>query len=94
MLLGHGRSRARPAKVLRSYTAAFDPGFIALRGVPPTTQAIAREFEIQYAKVPTGASSYTMDHTALTHILEPDCRLHLAVRREPIRRKSFRTSAR
>lgn len=68
-------------EVLRSYTAAFDPGFIALRGDLPATEAVAREFKIHYAKVPTG-TSYTMDHTALTYILDPEGRLRLAVRHE------------
>lgn len=69
------------AEVLRSYTAAFDPGFIALRGDAQATEAVAREFKIHYAKVPTD-NSYTMDHTALTYILDPESRLRLAIRHE------------
>ncbi len=68
-------------EVLRAYTAAFDPGFIALRGDLPATETVAREFKIHYAKVPTG-TSYTMDHTALTYIVDPEGRLRLAVRHE------------
>lgn len=69
------------AEVLRNYTAAFDPGFIALSGDLPSTETVAREFKIHYAKVPTGGS-YTMDHTALTYLLDPQGRLRLAVRHE------------
>jgi len=69
------------AEVLQAYTAAFDPGFVALRGDLPATEAVAREFKIHYAKVPTG-TSYTMDHTALTYVLDPQGRLRLAVRHE------------
>ncbi|MBZ0134454.1 SCO family protein [Comamonas flocculans] len=68
-------------EVLRSYTAAFDPGFIALRGDAQATEAVAREFKIHYARVPTG-NAYTMDHTALTYILDVEGRLRLAVRHE------------
>lgn len=68
-------------EVLRAYTAAFDAGVVALRGDLPATEAVAREFKIHYAKVPTG-TSYTMDHTALTYIVDPEGRLRLAVRHE------------
>lgn len=68
-------------EVLRSYIAAFDPSFIALRGDLQATEAVAREFKIHYAKVPT-STSYTMDHTALTYILDTEGRLRLALRHE------------
>ncbi|MGX5652110.1 SCO family protein, partial [Hydrogenophaga borbori] len=63
------------------YTAAFDPSFLALRGDLAATDAVAKEFKIHYSKVPTG-SSYTMDHTALTYVIDAQGRLRLGVRHE------------
>lgn len=74
------------AKVLRGYLAAFDPGFISVRRDARTTEVVAREFKIHYAKVPAG-TSYTMDHTALTYILDPEGRLRLAVWHEQTRQE-------
>lgn len=67
--------------VLRNYVAAFDPGFLALRGDAEATRATAAEFKVFYQKVPT-ASSYTMDHTASTYVIDPQGRLRLALRND------------
>lgn len=66
---------------LRTYIAAFDRSFIALRGDLQTTKTVASEFKIHYSKVPAG-DSYTMDHTALSYILDPEGRLRLGIRHE------------
>lgn len=68
-------------EVLRSYVAAFDPGFVALRGDASATAAMAKEFKVFFQKVPT-ANSYTMDHTAVTYVFDPKGRLRLALRHE------------
>ena len=58
-------------EILKSYIAAFDPGFVALRGTLPQTQAAAKEFKVFFAKVPGKVEgSYTMDHTAGAFILD------------------------
>lgn len=64
--------------VLREYMAAFDPGYIGLRGTDDETAAAAREFRVFYSKVPTG-QSYTMDHTAITYVIDERGQLRLAV---------------
>jgi protein SCO1/2 len=69
------------APVLKAYTAAFDASFIGLSGDLARTQQVAEEFKVFYRKVPTGGS-YTMDHTAITYVLDPRGRLRLAVRHE------------
>jgi protein SCO1/2 len=66
-------------EVLRSYAAAFDPGFIGLYGDAERLERTAKDFKVFYNKVPTG-SSYTMDHTALTYAYDPQGRLRLALR--------------
>lgn len=70
--------RDSPA-VLKAYTKAFHPGFLGLWGDLLTTQAVAREFKVFYQKIPTG-SSYTMDHTAISYVVDPGGRLRLAVK--------------
>jgi protein SCO1/2 len=68
-------------EILRAYTQAFDPGFIGLRGTAEQTRAAAQSFKVFYQKVPTG-SSYTMDHTALTYIIDAQGKLRLALRHQ------------
>jgi protein SCO1/2 len=68
-------------EVLRAYVAAFDPGFVALRGTPEQTAAAAKEFKVFYAKVPgKSPGSYTMDHTAASYVLDKQGRLRLFFR--------------
>mgnify|MGYP001310946662 CR=1 FL=1 len=68
-------------QMLREYMAAFDPGFVALRGDAERLRQTAAEFKVYYKKVPTG-SSYTMDHTALSYVFDTQGRLRLALRHE------------
>lgn len=68
-------------ELLRDYMAAFDARFLALVGTPEQTQAVANEFRVFYKKVPTG-STYTMDHTALTYLFDPQGRFRVALRHE------------
>jgi protein SCO1/2 len=69
--------RDTPA-VLKEYLAAFDPTFIALRGSPERLAATAKDFKIFYQKVPTG-SSYTMDHSSISYLFDPQGNLRLAL---------------
>jgi protein SCO1/2 len=69
------------AEVLKGYMASFDPSFIALRGTPEQTAAIAKDFKVFYAKVPGKTDgSYTMDHTAGSYIFDTQGRLRLFTR--------------
>lgn len=68
-------------EILRAYTQAFDPAFVGLRGDAEQTRAAAQSFKVFYQKVPTG-SSYTMDHTALTYIIDAQGKLRLALRHQ------------
>lgn len=68
-------------ELLRDYMAAFNPRFLALRGNAEQTQATAAGFKAFYQKVPTG-SSYTMDHSALSYLFDPQGRLRVALRHE------------
>lgn len=68
-------------EVLKAYTAAFDPSFIGLYGDLERTAQTAKDFKVYYKKVPTGAS-YTMDHTSLSYVYDPQGKLRLALRHE------------
>ena len=68
-------------EVIKAYTAAFDPSFIGLYGDARRTRETADEFKVYYKQVPTG-SSYTMDHSALSYVFDPQGRLRLAMRHE------------
>jgi protein SCO1/2 len=61
--------------------AAFDPAFMALTGDAAAIQAAASEFRVYFKKIPTG-SSYTMDHTALTYLLDRTGHIRVALRHE------------
>ena len=72
--------RDTPA-LLREYLAAFHPSFLGLTGSAEEIAAAAREFKVYYAKVPTG-SSYTMDHSAQTYLIDPQGRLRVVLKHE------------
>ena len=70
-------------KLLTEYVGAFDKRFIALRGSLPATQKVAKEFKIFFEKRKTG-SSYTIDHSAQSYVIDPQGRLRLLVRHDRI----------
>ena len=68
-------------EVLSKYVPAFDPSFIGLRGDTAETGKAAREFKVFYQKVPNrDGTSYNVDHTAASYILDTEGRLRLFVR--------------
>lgn len=68
-------------EILQAYMQAFDPAFVGLRGDAEQTRAAAQSFKVFYQKVPTG-SSYTMDHTALTYVIDAEGKLRVALRHQ------------
>ena len=72
--------RDTPA-LLKAYVDNFDAGFVALRGTPEETMAVAKHFKVFYAKVPGATeSSYTMDHTAGSYVFDAQGRVRLFTR--------------
>jgi protein SCO1/2 len=67
--------------VIREYTAAFAPDFLGLYASLEKTQETAAAFRVYYRKVATG-SSYTIDHSAISYVYDPEGRLRLAVKHE------------
>jgi protein SCO1/2 len=64
--------------ILREYSAAFDADVLGLYGTPKKTQETADAFRIYSRKVPVGAG-YTIDHSAISYIYDPEGRLRLLV---------------
>jgi protein SCO1/2 len=68
------------AAVLQAYTAAFDPRIIPLSGSAVAIANAARVFHIRYARQPSaGSNDYSIDHTAMLYMLNPDHRIIAAV---------------
>ncbi|MDO4905448.1 MAG: SCO family protein [Lautropia sp.] len=68
-------------EVMSAYVPSFDPSFIGLRGDIPATKKAAREFRVFYQKVPNqDGSSYTLDHTAASYLIDKNGNLRLLVR--------------
>jgi len=73
------------AEVLSKYVPAFDPGFLGLYGDAAATQRAAKEFKIYYEKrAGSTPSSYTVDHSGQSYVIDPQGRLRLFVRHERI----------
>ena len=70
-------------EVLSQYVTAFDPRFLGLYGDREATLRAAKEFKVFYEKVPSG-SSYTVNHSAMTYVLDAQGRLRLFVRHDRI----------
>ncbi len=72
-------------EVLSKYVPAFDPRFLGLYGDAAATQRAAKEFKIFYGKR-TGStpSSYSVDHSGQSYVIDPQGRLRLFVRHDRI----------
>jgi protein SCO1 len=55
---------------LKSYVRLFDPRFVGLTGTSSEIDAAARDFNVQYARIPTG-QDYTINHSTATFIFDP-----------------------
>ncbi|HNH35644.1 MAG TPA: SCO family protein [Rhodocyclaceae bacterium] len=66
--------RDRP-EVLGPYVASFDPRFLALRGSPEDTRAVADAYKVFYEKVrPADGAPYLIDHSAFIYLLDEEGR--------------------
>jgi protein SCO1 len=67
-------------ELLKAYVANFGPDFVALRGTPEQTAAVAKDFKVYYKKVEGKDGNYTMDHSAASFVYDPQGRLRLYAR--------------
>ena len=69
------------AALLKAYVANFGPDIVGLRGSPDETKAAAKEFKVYFSQVPgKTATSYTVDHTAGSYVLDAKGRVRLFTR--------------
>ncbi|MEW6677526.1 MAG: SCO family protein [Pseudomonadota bacterium] len=65
-------------EILKAYVPYFHERFLGLHGSPEEVAAAAKEFRIMYRKhVEPGASSYLVDHSAGSYVLDGEGRLRL-----------------
>ncbi len=68
-------------EVLKAYVTSFSPDFVALRGTPEETAALAKQFKVFYSRVPGATpTSYTIDHTAGSYVYDTQGQLRLFTR--------------
>jgi len=68
-------------ELLRPYVSNFDPSFVALRGTPEETAALAKNFKVFFAKVPGKTEgNYTIDHTAASFVFDAKGKIRLYTR--------------
>lgn len=68
-------------EVLKAYMTNFDPSFLALRPTLEQLPQVARDFKIFYKKNEGKTpSSYTLDHSAGSYVLDPKGRIRLYTR--------------
>lgn len=69
------------SEVLKAYVQNYGADFIALRGTPEATRAMAKDFKVFYGKVPGKTEgSYTIDHTAGAYVYDTQGRIRLFTR--------------
>jgi protein SCO1/2 len=68
-------------ELLKAYVANFGPDFVALRGTPEQTAAVAKDFKVFYKKVEGKTpGNYTLDHSAASYVYDTQGRLRLYTR--------------
>jgi protein SCO1/2 len=64
-------------EVLRDYMSAFGPNFVALTGGAVAIRKAAKTFNVFFQKIPLPGGDYTMDHSAVIYVVDPQARVRL-----------------
>jgi protein SCO1/2 len=64
-------------EVLRDYMSAFGRNFVGLTGEPIAIRKMAKTFKVFFQKIPLSGGDYTMDHSAVIYIIDPQARVRL-----------------
>ena len=83
--LGAKRGEVRPVfitvdperdtpQVLKAYVASFDAPILALTGTMPEIAQAAKSYRVYYAKHPEAGGDYSMDHSAVIYVMDPQGR--------------------
>lgn len=83
--LGPKRDEVRPVFItvdperdtpdaLKSYVTAFDAPILALTGTPEQIAKAAKGYRVYYAKHPEANGDYSMDHSSVIYVMDPQGR--------------------
>ena len=61
-------------EVLKSYVTAFDAPILALTGTPEEIAQAAKDYRVYYAKHPEAGGDYSMDHSSVIYVMDPEGR--------------------
>jgi protein SCO1 len=61
-------------EVLKDYMSSFDPHVTGLTGDLPAITSVAKEYRAYFKKVNLDGGGYTMDHTAITYLMDKEGR--------------------
>jgi protein SCO1/2 len=64
-------------EMLRDYMGAFGPNFVGLTGDPGAIRKAAKAFKVFFRRIPLPDGDYTMDHSAVIYLLDPQTRVRL-----------------
>lgn len=83
--LGEKRDAVRPvfitvdperdtSETLKTYVTAFDAPILALTGTPDQVAKAAKGYRVYYAKHPEPGGDYSMDHSSVIYVMDPEGR--------------------
>ena len=83
--LGAKREEVRPVFItvdperdttdaLKSYVTSFDAPIVALTGTPEQVAQAAKAYRVYYAKHPEAGGDYSMDHSSVIYVMDPQGR--------------------
>jgi protein SCO1 len=61
-------------EVLKSYVTSFDAPILALTGTPEEIAQAAKNYRVYYAKHPEAGGDYSMDHSSVIYVMDPQGR--------------------
>ena len=62
------------AEALKSYVTSFDAPILALTGSPEAIAQAAKGYRVYYAKHPEAGGDYSMDHSSVIYVMDPEGR--------------------
>jgi protein SCO1/2 len=62
------------SEALKSYVASFDAPILALTGTPEAIARAAKGYRVYYAKHPEAGGDYSMDHSSVIYVMDPEGR--------------------
>jgi protein SCO1 len=62
------------SETLKTYVTAFDAPILALTGTPDQVAKAAKGYRVYYAKHPEPGGDYSMDHSSVIYVMDPEGR--------------------